>query len=128
MGRPFTRFKLLLDEGFFPKKDLKRANSRHDIKHVKKDYSMGGKFDPAVYDRAKKERRLLITHNKRHFRKLVYDKDPSGIIGISANLTLEDIDKKLSALLLKSKKIDLYGRYTSITKSGVRPAVKRQKS
>lgn len=119
MVRPFTRFKLLLDEGFFPKKELRRVNSRHDVKHIRKDYSMQGKLDETVYDRAKKEGRLMVVINRKHFRYLVNEKDNSGIIGVSGNITIEEIDKKLSALLLKSRKNDLYGKYTSITKSGV---------
>lgn len=120
MVRPFTRFKLLLDEGFFPKKELKRVNSRHDVKHIKDDYSMEGKLDKTVYDRAKKENRLLVVINRKHFKYFVNKKDNSGIIGVSGNITIGEIDKKLSALLLKSKEKDLYGKYTSITKSGVK--------
>ena len=119
-SKPFTRFKLLFDEGFFSRKELKRVNSKHNVKHIKMDYGMEGLEDSEVYKRACKERRIIVVFNRKHFRKLVSKNDRSGVIGVSSNLTHEEIDKKLSSLLNKSKEKDLYGTYTSITKSGTR--------
>jgi len=39
----------------------------------------------------------------------------TGVIGVSENLTLEQIDKKLTALLNKSTKKSLLGKLTIIT-------------
>lgn len=93
----------------------------HDVKHIKMDYGLEGLEDEQVYKKARKEGRLMVVFNKKHFRMLVSPNDRSGVIGVSANLSNESIDKKLSALLLKSKKKDLYGKFHSITKSGTRP-------
>ena len=123
MPRPFTRFKVLLDEGFISKQSIKTVNSRHDVKHIKLDYGKEGLEDEKVYRRALKEGRLIVVFNVKDFKRLVLPSHNCGVIGVSRNLKDEEIDKKLLSLLNKSKKKDLYGKYTSITKSGMRTKV-----
>jgi hypothetical protein len=111
----FHRFKILLDEGLPPRKKLPRLNERHDVKHSRDDYKLGGLSDEKVYEQAIKTKRILVIYNVKDYRGLAEKTKHSGIIGISQNLPIEQIDKKLTALLAKSKRGDLYGRYFYIS-------------
>lgn len=42
MPPKFYKHKLLLDEGLYPRKSLKRINNRYNIKHIKHDLCKGG--------------------------------------------------------------------------------------
>lgn len=114
MARRFYKFRLLLDEGLPHRRQFHILNSRFNVKHIVGDFKSSGLEDPEVYKRAISENRLLVTLNERDFRKLVR-KNSLGIIGISGNMTTAHIDKKLNALLTKSKPKDLFGRFTSIS-------------
>ena len=115
MPRKFYKHKLLLDEGFFYKKDLPLINSRFDIKHIKGDYKLEALPDSKVYELAREKNRILITLNIKHFKKLATLSKSTGVIGISENLTLDQIDKKLTALLNKSTKKSLFVKLTTIS-------------
>ena len=60
-----------------------------------------------------KRKLIIVTFNYRHFREMDLGKN-TGVIGLSNNLTVEQIDIKLNALLSKSKKGDLYSKTTYI--------------
>lgn len=111
----FYRHKLLLDEGFPYRTKLPRVNSRYDLKHIKGDLGRSGLSDNKVYEIAEKMGRLLIIFNIKDYKKLARKSSKTGIIGISQNLSTEQIDKKLTALLAKSGPRQLYGRFTPIT-------------
>lgn len=115
MPRKFYKHKLLLDEGFFYRKDLPLTNSRFDVKHIKGDYKLGALSDSKVYEFAKKKNRILITLNIKHFKQLASLSKLSGVIGISENMVLDQVDKKLTALLNKSTKKSLLGKLTTIS-------------
>jgi len=55
--------KLLLDEGFPPRRSFKFLNSFFDIKHIKHDLRFEGLTDKDVYEIAKLQNRVLITFN-----------------------------------------------------------------
>lgn len=109
------KHRLLLDEGLPYKIRLPRTNSRYNLKHLKENLKQSGLSDDKVYKLAVKMQRLLVVFNIKHFRDLATKSKNSGIIGISQNLSPEQIDKKLTALLVKSKPRDLYGKFTSIS-------------
>lgn len=111
MPRKFHKYKLLLDEGFHLRNRLPILNSRFNVKHVAADYKQIGLSDSKVYELANKEDRLLVTYNIKDFRKLLTTRSKTGVIGVSSNLTVEQIDKKLTALLTKSTKKELYGKF-----------------
>ncbi len=111
----FRKYKLLLDEGFPLRTYFPRLNSIHLIKHITKDMKKSGLKDFEVFLLAKKLKCLLVTYNYKDFAPLLSDTKDSGIIGISANLSLEQADKKLTALLSKSSPSDLYGKSTYIS-------------
>src|SRR5579864_7949592 len=112
MPRKFYKHKLLLDEGFLLRNRLPILNSRFDVKHITADFKSESFSDEQVYQVGIKLKRIIITFNDKDFKKLVEKSLNTGVIGISANLTADQIDKKLTALLIKSGKKALLGRFT----------------
>lgn len=115
MPKRFHKHKLLLDENFYLRSSLPLLNRRFDVKHLSEDLKLSGLPDPKVYELARKEERLLVTYNVKDFSRLVSKSADTGIVGVSANLSLAQIDKKLVALLTKSSKHTLFGKLTVIT-------------
>ncbi len=111
----FHRYKLLLDEGLPYRIRLPRLNSRHDLKHIKADFKKSGLSDEKVYAFAQKTQRLLIIFNLKDFRSLAAKSKKIGIIGVSQNLSMEQIDKKLTSLLYKKNPKQFYGKFTPVT-------------
>lgn len=115
MPRRFYKYKLLLDEGFLLRTRLPISNSRFNLKHIKADLGHEGLKDEDVYKAAIKLKRLVVTFNDKDFQKFAESSPDAGVIGISANITNDQIDKKLTALLMKSKKSDLFGKFNYIS-------------
>lgn len=115
MPRTFYKFKILLDEGFLPRKRLPVLNSRYDVKHITSDLNNTGLKDPEVYDLANKLGRIVVTFNDKDFKNLTKVHDKSGVIGVSANMTAEQIDNKITSLLTKSKESDICGKFIYIS-------------
>jgi hypothetical protein len=90
-------------------------NERFDLKHVVADYKQASIPDEAVYELARKEGRLLVTYNIKDFVQLAAKTTDTGIIGLSAQLPIEQIDTKLTTLLRRSTPNGLYGKITEIT-------------
>lgn len=116
MSPKFYRHRLILDEGLYPRKSLPRINSRYDIKHIKHDLKGGGLEDEEVYEIAIGQKRIIVTYNTKHFKKLAKKSLDSGVIGVTQGLTPEKLDIKLNSLLSKSSEKSLYGKYTSLSK------------
>lgn len=114
MPRKFRKYKLLLDENFPLRQRFLLLNSRYNVKHIKGDYKQIGLIDEAVYERAKKERRLIVTFNDKDFREIAARSKNTGVIGVSTNLAPDQIDKKLTAFLRKAKPKDLFGKFKYI--------------
>lgn len=115
MPKRFFKHKLLLDEGFYFRQSLPITNSRFDLKHISGDYKQEALKDPQLYEFAKQKSRILVTFNIKHFKPLAQLSKLTGVIGVSENLTLEQLDKKLTALLTKSTKKSLLGKMTTIS-------------
>jgi predicted nuclease of predicted toxin-antitoxin system len=113
MSPQHSKPKVLLDENMPPRQKLPRTNHRFDVKHVALDLHKTGISDEEVYDFACKEKRLIITANYNDFLKHVDKSARSGIIGVSPNLSVEQIDKKLISKLIRSK--NLFGKFTYIS-------------
>ena len=111
----FFKHKLLLDENFPIRKYFRTLNRRFDVKHVGDDFNLEGLSDPEVYVLARKQGRLVVTRNIKDFKELALTGNDTGVIGISPNLTFDQIDKKLTALLNKSTKKSLFGKLTTIS-------------
>jgi predicted nuclease of predicted toxin-antitoxin system len=111
----FHKHKLLLDENMQPRKFFPRLNSLFDIKHISLDLKQRGLRDEHVYQFAAKAKRLLVTFNGDDFKDLSLTSNETGVISLSENLPLEQLDKKLTALLQRSNPKALYGKFTTIT-------------
>ena len=92
------KHKLLLDENLRPRTRFLRLNSRFDVKHIRDDFNLAGLPDPDVYRLAVREQRILVTYNEKDFLPLVGTQNDGGVIGVSPNLTTEQIDTKLTVL------------------------------
>ena len=114
MSKRFYKHKLLLDENFPLRRSFPSLNRRFDVKHVGGDLNITGLSDPEVYSLACKEERLIVTRNIKHFKQLAETSSDTGVIGVSENLTFDQVDKKLTSLLNKSTKKSLLGKLTTI--------------
>lgn len=90
-------------------------NERFDVKHIAGDYKQSSISDEAVYQRAKQQHRLIITYTTKDFYILQKQSLNTGIIGISPHLSINQIDKKLTAFLIRKKPKDLYGKLVTLT-------------
>ena len=115
MPKKFHKYKLLLDENFSIRSSFPLLNRRFDVKHIATDLRLAGMPDSQVYELARIEGRLLITYNTKDFSNLALKSIETGVIGVSANLSIGQIDKKLVALLIKSSKRTLFGKLTVIS-------------
>jgi predicted nuclease of predicted toxin-antitoxin system len=114
MPKRFYKHKLLLDENMPLRTEFLLLNSIFDVKHVAADLKHSGLADPGVYQLAVEQKRILVTFNVKHFRKLAGTKEDVGIIGVSANLPTPQIDSKLAALLTKSTPKALQKKFTPL--------------
>src|SRR5437868_6651744 len=103
--------KILLDENMPNRSKLSRLNGIFDILHIRDDLNKSGIKDPEVYQVAKNEKRILIIFNGDDFRKLVKKTDVIGVISVSATMPIDQIDKKLSSLFIKSKQNTFCGKF-----------------
>jgi predicted nuclease of predicted toxin-antitoxin system len=115
MPKRFYKHKLLLDENMPHRTDLPHLNSKFDVKHLVDDLKQGGLPDSQVYQLAVEQNRILVTYNTKHFRPLAGSKNDAGIISVSANLPLAQVDSKLAALLTKSTSNALARKFTPVT-------------
>jgi len=113
MKRP-QRYKLLLDENISPRTRFPILNSRHNVKHLVHELKKSGITDQEVYNLAKKESRLIITFNKKDFETMAEKSSETGIIAISTNVSDDQIDKKITSLLSRKKKNELFGKFQHI--------------
>lgn len=110
-----VRHKLLLDENFPTRDSLKRLNGRFNVKHLITDFGKAGIKDKEVLFLAIKYKRIIVTFNERDFKNLIMGNKDTGLIGVSAKLTNEQIDNKLTSFLLKHSPRDLYGKINCIS-------------
>lgn len=113
MVHRFYKHKLLLDEGFPPRWYFPQLNQRFDVKHIKDDFRKIGFSDEQVYDVGVRLKRLIVTYNVKDFKKLAPSSKDTGVIGVSSLMPYYQIDNKLTALLTKSTKTALRGKYTA---------------
>lgn len=98
-----------------PRMKFPRLNRRFDVKHIRDDLHISGVSDPEVFRTAVKLKRLIVTFNGNDFRQLVLKSKDTGVIDISGNLKDEQIDVKLTSLLIKSTTKDLYGKFRPLS-------------
>lgn len=115
MSHRFYKYKLLLDEGIPPRVNFPRLNSRYDIKHIAVDLHKSGLRDIEVYRLAVSQKRVIVTFNDKDFKEYVLMSEETGVIGVSTNLSTEQMDKKLISLLVRSKKSGVLGRFNYLS-------------
>jgi hypothetical protein len=115
MPKGFYKHKLLLDENMPRRVDFPNLNSKFDVKHLADNLRQGGLADQDVYQLAVDQKRILVTYNSKHFRKLAGSKADAGIIGVSASLPASQVDTKLTALLTRSTPHALEKKFTPLT-------------
>ena len=115
MSAKFHKFKLLLDENMPARRQFEQLNHLFDVKHIAVDLKKGSIKDELVYEEAVKLHRLVVTFNGDDFKPLAQKSKETGIIAVSDNVPNEQIDKKLTALLIKSNANALQGKFTSLT-------------
>jgi predicted nuclease of predicted toxin-antitoxin system len=115
MSPKFHMFKLLLDENMAARRKFELLNQLFDVKHIAFDLKKGGISDEAVYTEAVRMQRLIVTFNGKDFKTFATKSKQTGVVFISQSLPDEQIDKKLVALLMRSKPNALFGKLTSIT-------------
>lgn len=108
------KFKLLLDENLSKRTSFPRLNSRYDVKHVVQDYHKQGVSDDEVYKLGISSGRIIITINKKDFTNFPSNKK-TGVIGLSPNLTIDQIDSKITSFLSKSNMSHVYGHINYLT-------------
>ena len=110
MPKKFYKHKTLLDEQVSPRQFFPRLNEHFDVKHIKHDLNLAGLPDPAIYELALKQERIILTKNVKDFRPLLREDSP-GIIGIPETWATSRIDSKLTALLMRHGSNYFRGRY-----------------
>ena len=101
MTKRFYKHKQLFDENMPPRSAFRRLNEHFDVKHIDHDLRRGGTSDPAVYDLAVSQGRIVVTFNVKHFTRHAGTRPDAGIIGIPPHWQPSQIDTKLTALLMK---------------------------
>jgi hypothetical protein len=109
------RHKLLFDEGLPLPKYFPQLNNRFDVKHIVEDFKQAGADDRRVYQLAVKEKRLIVTFNKKHFQQLAEKSKDTGVIAITHTLSPKQRDTKLTAFLRQKTPGDLFGKLHVIT-------------
>lgn len=98
-----------------PKRSLlPTLNRRHNLKHIAIDLNLGGSKDSEVYELAVRLKRLLVTFNEKDFIEYAAESRKIGIIGVSQTMSLDQIDKRLLALLTQYTHKQLCGKMTSV--------------
>ncbi len=115
MAVKLHKHKILLDENFYVRSYLPRLNKKFTVRHVVQDYKYTGWSDWEVFRFASKNRMILVTFNVKDFVGFIDLSNTTGVVGVSANLNDDDIDKKLTALFTKRTKKSLFGKLTVVS-------------
>jgi len=102
MPRRQVRFKILLDEMLPAREKFPELNNYHNVRHIVHDFGKSGLTDDKVIALAKKEGRIIVTKNIRHFRTTCRA-GGVGLIGVSEDMPIELTDREIMAKLRKRK-------------------------
>jgi hypothetical protein len=105
--------KLLLDEGFRPRKSFSNLNGYCDVKHIAHDLNRSGATDSEVYAIATALGRIVVTHNPKDFKPQISAKTAS-VIGVSMKVDPELVDAKLRSLIKDIRPKQHTGHYWSL--------------
>jgi uncharacterized protein DUF5615 len=114
MSKHYFRHKVLLDENLPPRQDFLRLNEHCDVKHIEHDLKLSGAKDPAIYNLAVSQRRIIVSRDNKHFRPQIGTKDDEGGIAIPPHWTPAQIDTRLTALLMRDGPNYFAGKYHTL--------------
>lgn len=115
MAPRFYKHKIIFDENFPTRAYFPLLNSKFTVKHIAKDLNKSGWSDKQIYKFASQNNMIIVTFNIKDFVKFIDISHHAGVIGVSHNLSNDDIDKKLTALFSRSSEHTLFGKVTHIT-------------
>lgn len=99
-----------MDENVHYRAYFPELNNLFDVKHITEDYHQAGLSDLQVFKHAVRTGRIIVTFNFKDFQGLVETNNKTGVVGISSNLQVEIIDKKLTAFFRKATPKSLLGK------------------
>ena len=111
MVHKLHKHKILLDENMPNRTKLARLNGIFNVAHVRDDLKKAGVKDSEVYELAKNSKRILVTFNGNDFKRFVQETDDIGVISVPATMPVDQIDKKLTALFIKSTESTFKGKF-----------------
>lgn len=79
------------------------------------DLNEGGIKDQEVYKIACEQKRIIVTYNIDDFKVFAKANKDSGVIGVTVNLTPDQLDSRLISLLSKSTERSFYGKYIPLS-------------
>ena len=99
----------------FPRREkFPSLNNYHDLKHITHELHKSGIKDEEVISIAKRQQRIIITKNIKHFYERCRIRKVD-VLGISEIVTPEELDKKIMANLKKRRIKKMTGKLVSIT-------------
>ncbi|MGH9877436.1 MAG: DUF5615 family PIN-like protein [Nitrososphaerales archaeon] len=110
MPKPFYKHKILLDEHLYHRRAYPILNEHFDVKHIKDDLHHGGMDDRPIHELAVEQGRIILTRNVKHFLPLLREDTP-GIIGVPVTWPPDQLDTKLTSLLMKHGPNYFKGRF-----------------
>ena len=115
MPKRYHKHKLLFDENMDARQLFSRLNKHFDVKHIRDDLHHGSYDDSKVYQLAAAQSRIVVTLNGSDFRPLVGTlPDDAGVIHVPARWKRNQVDTKLTALLMRHGPGYFAGQYRSL--------------
>lgn len=102
-----ARYLILLDEMLPAREKFPELNNSHNVRHLVHDFHKLGLEDKKVILLAKKENRIIITKNTRHFFQECKDLGVT-LIGVTEEMPAEEIDKDIMAKLRRISHNETY--------------------
>ena len=91
-------------------------NHLHNVKHIVHNYHQSGITDIDLLKLARRDNRIVITKNIKHFQ-VNCRQHQVDVIGITEIIPPEELDKSLLAILRRWGKTKMIGRFTKIVKA-----------
>lgn len=110
------RCNLLLDKMLPRKEKFPLLNNFHNVIHITHDCKKSGISDTEIVIFAKKQKRIVVTKNIKHFRKLC-QQEKVDLIGATEIAVPEALDKSIMAYLRRKKVARMTGAFKNITKA-----------
>ena len=107
------RFKLLLDEMMPRREKFPLLNNFHNVKHVVHDLGKSGDSDTQIVAIARRQQRIILTKNIKHFRELCHQENVD-LIGVSDVTGPEKLDKIIMARLKRRRARKMTGKFTKV--------------